>query len=411
MGIVVITLVGLVCLTGVQNALAALPSTVQGPRLVTHDLRPGRVAETVRGPNQRSAGSRSAPKQTQTAKRKLARKLAAEKAARARRAREKAARAKRHAGKPAKTKPAASAPPQTAAATSTATTATVQATTTQAAAPATASTAVPTVTTVAPTSPGATVTMPTTTPVPVPVSDVGGPSGELMPTGDLPGWREVFADDFNGDSLNPNLWSAYSGQPGEDPNGSVWSPSHVVVQNGELVLKGYEDDGQYTTGGVTSQPGLVQTYGKYLVRYRVDQGDGVSHCVLLWPADNVWGPEIDFSEDNGADRQYTTATLHWGAGGAGQQTGEAEKVNLTQWHTLGVEWTPGKVVYTLDGRPWGSLETDDVPNIPMVMDLQTQSWCGAGQAAPNSWEQCMDSSTPAEVDMDVDWVVAYAPAD
>ena len=56
------------------------------------------------------------------------------------------------------------------------------------------------------------------------------PSGQAMPIGDIPGWHQVFADDFNGTTLNTSNWGPYSGQPGGDTAG-WWSPSHVVVGN------------------------------------------------------------------------------------------------------------------------------------------------------------------------------------
>src|SRR6266705_2400712 len=40
------------------------------------------------------------------------------------------------------------------------------------------------------------------------------PSGKPMPVGNIPGWRQVFADDFNGTTLNTSNWYPYSGQPG-----------------------------------------------------------------------------------------------------------------------------------------------------------------------------------------------------
>ena len=53
------------------------------------------------------------------------------------------------------------------------------------------------------------------------------------------------------------------------------------------------------------------------------------------------------------------------------------KVDLTQWHTLGVVWTPGRLVYTIDGRNWATVANANVPSTPMVLDIQTQAWaCG-----------------------------------
>lgn len=226
-----------------------------------------------------------------------------------------------------------------------------------------------------------------------------------MPVGDIPGWRQVFADDFNGRTLDNSKWRLYWGQPGGDSAG-WYDPRHVTVSNGMLVISAYRDardHNRWATGGLSSSVGLVQTYGKYLVRFRLDPGVGVGHALLLMPADNSWPPEVDFSEDNGSGRSHTLATLHFGKHDTHWSAGLA--VNTTQWHTLGVEWTPGKLQYTIDGRVWETMWGNVVPSIPMVLDMQTEAWPCSG-----TWGRCPNSSTPRVVRMYVDWVVAYARA-
>jgi beta-glucanase (GH16 family) len=226
-----------------------------------------------------------------------------------------------------------------------------------------------------------------------------------MPVGNIPGWRQVFTDDFSGSQLDLSKWSVYSGRPGGDQAG-WFDPHHVAVSHGMLVISAYRDRadrGHWATGGVSSGQGLVQTYGKYLVRVRFDRGAGVTHALLLWPASNSWPPEIDFSEGNGSGTVGTFATLHYGQQNYRSAAG-LPRLNLYQWHTLGVQWTPGEVQYTVDGRVWKTMRGKFVPAIPMVLDLQTQIWpCG-------SWARCPDATTPRVVRMYVDWVVAYAPA-
>jgi beta-glucanase (GH16 family) len=225
-----------------------------------------------------------------------------------------------------------------------------------------------------------------------------------MPTHDLPGWRIVFADDFR-NGFDASRWGAYSGQPGGDPGG-WWDPSHVVASGGVLRLETYRDPafgGRWVSGGVSSSYALKQTYGKYLVRFRVDGGVGVAAIVLLWPVADHWPPEIDFAENGGetSARDEMSATLHYGADDSIiQRTVHAD---FTRWHTVGVEWTPGRLVYTLDGHPWSTVRSEHVPAEPMELDLQTQAGtCG------NPYAPCPDSTTPPHVDMLVDWVVAYA---
>ncbi len=230
-----------------------------------------------------------------------------------------------------------------------------------------------------------------------------------MPTGNIPGWNQVYADDFNGTSLDSG-WGAYWGEPGGDPNG-FWDPTHVTVSGGQLVLSAYQDSSDdpydagpntYVSGGVKST--FAQTYGKYEVRMREPQSDGVTAVAILWPADNSWPPEIDYAETDGLADNIDWTTLHYGADNT--QVGEETPVNFSDWHTYGVEWSPGKLVYTLDGNDIATVDNANVPDIPMVMTLQQQGWC----SSPGDWGGCPNGTTPSVVDMDVDWVVAYAPA-
>jgi beta-glucanase (GH16 family) len=226
-----------------------------------------------------------------------------------------------------------------------------------------------------------------------------------MPLGDLPGWKRVFSDDFNGSALDAGAWGTYTGTPGGDPGG-LWDPSHVVVHDGMLELQTYRDSAfgnRWVSGGLSSARALKQTYGKYLVRFRMDPGYGIAGVVLLWPSSGDWPPEIDFAEDGGGNRSETTATLHYGSSDA--QIARSVKADFSKWHTVGVEWSPGRLVYTLDGAVWDTLSSPQVPAQPMEMDIQTQAGtCGQVETP------CPDASTPDHVNLQVDWVVAYRPA-
>jgi hypothetical protein len=70
---------------------------------------------------------------------------------------------------------------------------------------------------------------------------------------------------------------------------------------------------------------------------------------------------------------------------------------------MGVEWTPRRLVYTLDGRAWAALRSRHVPSERMELDIQTQAGTCGDRFAP-----CPGRSTPRRVDMQVDWVKAYA---
>jgi beta-glucanase (GH16 family) len=224
-------------------------------------------------------------------------------------------------------------------------------------------------------------------------------------TAQAPGpWRRVFFDNFR-HGLSASRWGRYSGQPGGDPGG-WWAPSHVVVRHGVLNLETYRDPrfgDRWVSGGVSSALALSQTYGKYEVRMRADGGKGISVVALLWPSGPHWPPEIDFAENGGetSTRNYMTATLHYGADNS--QVQRTLPGDFTQWHVLGVEWTPGSLVYTVDGRRWAVVRTSAVPAQRMELDLQTQGGTCGDSTAP-----CPDATTPSHVNAQISWVAAYA---
>lgn len=228
----------------------------------------------------------------------------------------------------------------------------------------------------------------------------GAPSGVAMPLGDDGKWRQVFADDFTGSGLGRN-WFAYTGVPGGDPAG-LFDPSRVRIAGGVLTIGSGFDPARrkWVTGGVSNRNRLRQAYGKYQVRFRMERGRGITYAILLWPSDNSWPPEIDFAEDNGDDRGRLWATLHQRDG---QRVVRSVAGDFTEWHTAGVEWTPAGLAYEIDGRVWSRVDTAAEPRIPMSLAVQSQAWpCGL------TWQKCPDHTTPESVDLEVDWVAAYA---
>jgi beta-glucanase (GH16 family) len=234
------------------------------------------------------------------------------------------------------------------------------------------------------------------------------PSGVSMPVGDLPGWDQVFADDFTGTTLEQPKWVRYDGQPDGDPGG-WFDPSHVSVQDGKLIIGAWQDparDNLYVTGGVSNVHSSKRTYGRYEIRFRADQGTGIAFVLLLWPSNNNYPPEIDIAEDNGRDRQTVYGVLHPPDQSAYPNEEHHVRADATQWHTAGLEWTPQRLVYTLDGEVWARIDGPQVPAEPMSLALQTQAWyCGHG------WEACPDDTTPERVNLEIDWVAIYELAD
>ena len=231
------------------------------------------------------------------------------------------------------------------------------------------------------------------------VADNSEPSGFAPPGASaLSGYSQTYVSDFNGSTL-PAAWGLYAGQPGGD-QGALFAPNHVTVGSGMLSINIFQDPAhgnEWVTGGTCLCNVASQTYGAYFVRSRMT-GPGPTGVELLWPSQNVWPPEIDFSETSGAVNSaggfvhYSTPT------NSNTQIARTANVDMTQWHTWGVIWTPTSITYTVDGQVFGTVTTAAaIPNIPMFLSLQSQTWCSSGWACPS-----------APQSMQVDWATVYA---
>lgn len=227
------------------------------------------------------------------------------------------------------------------------------------------------------------------------------PSAVSIPAGDVDGWRQVFSDDFSGTAIDSAKWGRYEGEPGSDP-GALWAPSRVSVAEGHLTLTtAVDDNGEWTSGGVNNARAYSPRAGRVEVRMRADHAPGVNVVALLWPRDNEWPPEIDFVEDRDGDREDFTASLHYSVDGKHRQIDERRSLDMTQWHTYGVEWQGDTVIYTVDGREWARTRSDWVPSVPMGVAIQSNVVTkGRVRLGPD---------TPKHSEVHVDWVVGYVP--
>lgn len=202
-------------------------------------------------------------------------------------------------------------------------------------------------------------------------------------------WKRVFSDSFSGDSLDTSKWGVY----GQNQR----SASNTFVTNGHLVLRTTRINGAWKAAGVSSARALEQTYGRYVIRARLDKAVGTRAVALLWPAGGGWPPEIDFYEIGGqqAARTKNYLTNHYSASNLMQH--DVATADFSDWHRIAVTWSPKRIVYRTDGVVT-AVQSGHSPSTKMWLGLQ--SAVGTGDEAP-------DASTPDDVDFVVDWVRVY----
>ncbi|MGW0550298.1 glycoside hydrolase family 16 protein [Streptomyces altiplanensis] len=257
--------------------------------------------------------------------------------------------------------------------------------------------------------------------------------GDSMPRGDCGPFRQVFAENFNGDTVPlgsfsdcdhhadtkdaycaglegtyrdewwayPSGWqdTATSGADGNSVRsvGGAYHPEDTVSVgpagngDGRMSIRMWrpEDGGPVHAAAVVPKKLMEQTYGKFSERFRVVKAAPGYKSAHLWYGD---GCEIDYPEQNWTDT--ITAFTHPCDGG--RQDMFATGARWTDWHTTSVEWTPDEIRYYLDGALVGS-STRGVPSGPLSWILQNESALYGPPAAPGSSAQ-----------LDITWVAGYA---
>jgi len=143
-----------------------------------------------------------------------------------------------------------------------------------------------------------------------------------------------------------------------------------------LQLQTYPDDevaGRWASGGVWADGTAEQIYGRYLARVRVDPSDCVRYSLVLFPTAKSEAADersyVIFANDDGGRRRTVSASLNMA-----DQHGPSRKheVDLTQWHTVGVNWSKGLLEFTLDGRTWARERGKGVPQHEHTFVAQTE---------------------------------------
>ena len=213
-----------------------------------------------------------------------------------------------------------------------------------------------------------------------------------------PKWHPVFSGTF-ASGFSTRIWTRYQGTPRCCPT-TRWARSHLVAKGGVMNLENYRENGRWVSAGMSMGRSLNQTYGKWSVRFRMDRGMGVGMCLALWPKTG-WPPEIDFAEESTlyGKRHVETGTLHYGAHNS--QNHAKVMGDFSKWHVMSVEWTPGKLVYLLDGKPWHTITGSIVPHQPMHLIMQTH-------VGTNGTSGGMPAvALTGHVDLHIDWVHVY----
>lgn len=180
-------------------------------------------------------------------------------------------------------------------------------------------------------------------------------------------WSLVWADEFNGTTLDATAWTPDTGTGCPSLCGwgnaelEYYRSQNVTVSGGNLVITSRAESysgSSYTSGKITTRGKKTFLYGRIEMRAKLPVGGGMWPAFWMMPQDNVYGGwaasgEIDIMEASNAMTSIA-GTIHYGgtspnntSSGGSYSAGGGSFSDA--FHTYAVEWEPDTMRWYVDG--------------------------------------------------------------
>lgn len=252
-------------------------------------------------------------------------------------------------------------------------------------------------------------------------------SDQPMPIGNLPGWKQIFTEDFKTSAnegqfasasgavlpaaYKEKFWTYPNGWPDTLKHGQYMPSQTMSVKDGLFHVRMRNENGINKVGALlpklvnkkdTGGENMGQLYGRYSIRFKTDSTQGYKIAWLLWP-DSVGGVqhskagEIDFPEGelDGNILGFVHPTEEHGYKG-GQLSYDTGKKFSSGWHVATIEWSPGLIKYIFDNKVLGQAKTS-IPDRKMSWVIQSETAMIGPLPAKNS-----------QANIYIDWVAAWS---
>lgn len=177
------------------------------------------------------------------------------------------------------------------------------------------------------------------------------------------GYKLVWADNFDGTSLNEDYWNYQIGDGTQygitgwgNSEAEYYRKENVSVSEGNLIITAKKESYggyQYTSARIRTNGKVAKTYGRVEARIKLPKGQGLWPAFWMLPDDTSYGNwpnsgEIDIMEVRGRLLYESTSALHYATsnGNHTYQTGTyyfPDGVDITQFNVYGIEWDKNEI--------------------------------------------------------------------
>lgn len=245
----------------------------------------------------------------------------------------------------------------------------------------------------------------------------------------------IWSDEFDEATLDPAKWSVVEDcWGGGNEERQCYTADAVSLADGCLRLTARSRDvmgprlpeerrreglgpltlRHYASGKVRTAGKASFRYGRIEVRAKLPLGQGLSSAIWLLPEHDNYGPfplsgEIDLAEavnlTNGDDDQVHGA-IHDGPSARALRSveGQTRLAPADAFHVYALDWTPQRMTWLLDGRPYRQARTRKPfdQRFHLILNLAV-----GGRWPESNGHGVSLAALPAS--MQIDWVRVYAP--
>jgi beta-glucanase (GH16 family) len=245
----------------------------------------------------------------------------------------------------------------------------------------------------------------------------------------------IWSDDFNqpdNSAPDPAKWTYDLGDNGwgndeletytDSRDNSYITTDPAATDGKALAIRIINANGSYTSARLKTQGLFNASYGRIEANLRVVNGDGLWPAFWLLGADigSVGWPacgEIDVMEILGKASGKLYGTLHGpgysGANGIGNTFTLPDGALFSDaYHVFAVDWSPNKIVWSVDGMVYHSVTPADLPAGTAWVFNNSPAFIILDLAVGGFFADAPDSSTPLQASYLVDYVRVYGlPSD
>ncbi len=243
-------------------------------------------------------------------------------------------------------------------------------------------------------------------------------------------WQLIWSDEFETDTLDTSKWEYMHGT-GSQYGLTGWGNNelqyytdrdeNIYVEEGKLHIRALNESYRtrnYTSARIRTKGKADFRYGKFEIRAKLPEGQGLWPAIWMLPTENVYGGwpqsgEIDIMELVGHEPDVVHGTIHYGPEWPDNRS-RGHYYTLSNgkfsddFHIFTIEWTPDRITWYMDDNFILFVTPGNLS--PYIWPFDQKFHLLLNVAVGGQWPGSPDHTTEFPQEMIVDYIRVYEDA-